>query len=358
MKKTKFLKNATIMLVCAVMLVFAGIVAVNDTAEANVSILAMQNEYQIGEGPAEDTVTGMPEGEEYTKWDLGTHKLPEGPTSSDPNFKFMYWNVTNDKGETARYDAGASYEVGMEDTGTLTITAVWGVPLTYDANLSDDSENVKAPESKVIAYKTSVELEKMTATNYDFMGWAKTSDAVVADYKVGEPLPAADVTGAVKLYAVWKANFFQVIYHANTNSDEGDAAVTVPVDTTKYMGDNLTATIMGNGKLASSNKNYATMKDATPTREGYTFAGWATTATATTVEYKPEATVQTMDKDLELYAVWTKGAATETSTTKTTSTTPQTGDSDHFALYVVMAALSLFGICYLGYDQKKAKARK
>ena len=64
-----------------------------------------------------------------------------------------------------------------------------------------------------------------------------------------------------------------------------------------------------------------------------------------------------MDKDLELYAVWTKGGAAESST-KTTSTTPQTGDSDHFALYILMAALSLLGICYLGYDQKKAKARK
>lgn len=357
MKKTKLLRNTIFMLVCAVMFVFVGVTA-TDTAEASTSIVALQLDYQIGEGPAADTVTGMPEGDENTSWELGKHYLPEGPTTSDTNYKFMYWNVTNDKDETTRYDAGAEFEVTTSHTGKLTVTAVWGVPLTYDVNLDDDSENVEKPQDTVIAYKTAVDLEKLTATNYDFMGWAKTADAVVADYKVGEQLPAADVTGAVKLYAVWKANFFQVIYHANTNSDDGDAAVTVPVDNTKYMGDNLTATIMGNGKLSSSNKNYATMKDATPTRDGYTFAGWATTATATTVEYKPETTVQTMDKDLELYAVWTKGGAAESSTTKTTSTTPQTGDNDHFVLYVLMAALSLLGICYLGYDQKKAKARK
>ncbi|MGN1011574.1 MAG: InlB B-repeat-containing protein [Clostridia bacterium] len=154
-------------------------------------------------------------------------------------------------------------------------------------------------------------------------------------------------------------------YHANTGSDATDSSVTVPVDNTKYIGsgDDLVATIMGDGKLATDHVHAATMKDATPVRTGYTFAGWATTATATKAEYQPGAKTDPMTKDMDLYAVWTSGtaattAATSGSGTTTTTKTPQTGDSDYLMLYIVMAVLSLVGIAYLSYDQKKAKSSK
>ena len=68
-----------------------------------------------------------------------------------------------------------------------------------------------------------------------------------------------------------------------------------------------------------------------------------------------------MTKDIDLYAVWTSGTNATTGTTSgttTTTKTPQTGDSDYLMLYIVMAVLSLVGIAYLCYDQKKAKASK
>lgn len=357
MQKANFLKKGIIMMVCAVMFLFGGVAVLSDTAEANVSILDYNVTYTLGEGPAATDVE-MPANE---KWDFtaNSHKLPAAPECKDVNFVFVEWEEVT-SGE--RYDAEEEFLFSNAPTGNteLEFKAIWGVPVTFDVNLSDNTENITVPEAITAEYKgtNDLSLPTLTAVNYDFLGWAKTATAVTADYKVGDVLPAKDITAATKLYGVWKANFFRVIYHANTGSDDGDAAVTVPVDSTKYMGDNLAATIMGNGKLASTNKNYATMKDATPARTGYTFAGWATSATATAAEYQPGASIAKMDKDLELYAVWTKTAATTTTTTTTTSTTPQTGDSDHFALYVVMAALSLLGIAYLCFDQRKIKAKK
>lgn len=363
MKKTKLSKKGILWMVCALMLVFGAVTVVNDSAQANVSILDYNVTYTSGDGPAETDVT-LPDSE---KWEFGaeSYTLPKAPECKDSNFVFYKWKDTDTNTE---YDAGGTFKFekdnALNDGTALEFEAVWGVPITFDVNLADTTAGVTAPDQLVAPYKKDASLPMLSATNYEFIGWAKTADAVTADYKAGDLMPAADVTGAVKLYAVWKANFYQVIYHANTGSETDDANVTVPSDTTKYMGDNLTATIMGDGKLASTNKNYATMKDATPARTGYTFAGWATTANATTVEYKVGATVQTMDKDLNLYAVWTTGTAATattgsgTATTSATSTTPQTGDNDNLVLYVVMAALSLLGIGYLCLDQKKAKARK
>ena len=242
--------------------------------------------------------------------------------------------------------------------------------VTFDKNLDDVDETVTVPKDDEVLYGAEYKIDPQdaafTATNYEFLGWSTEAkkDSSEPEYKYTDANNVIKADAPIKLYAIWKAKFLRVTYHANTGSDATDSAVTVPVDTTKYMGegDGLIATIMGDGKLASDHVHAATMKDATPVRTGYTFAGWATTATATTAEYKPGDKINPMTKDVDLYAVWTSGttaaAGTTSGTTTTTTKTPQTGDNDYLILYIVMAALSLMGIAYLCYDQKKAKASK
>ena len=90
-------------------------------------------------------------------------------------------------------------------------------------------------------------------------------------------------------------------------------------------------------------------------RDGYAFQGWATSAedaNAGTVAYKVGQTVN-LTGDLNLYAVWTSTNAASTTTPATSSKTPQTGDNEELYLYILMAVLSLVGIIYLVYDQKK-----
>lgn len=63
-------------------------------------------------------------------------------------------------------------------------------------------------------------------------------------------------------------------------------------------------------RYISSDSSTFTLSSDIPTREGYTFLGWATSSSATTKKYDPSQTLQTSilantsDGELTLYAVW------------------------------------------------------
>jgi uncharacterized repeat protein (TIGR02543 family) len=347
-KKISFENNKWLMPVLALIFTCGAMFLGSQGVFANTGILSINVTYEKGEGPHSEDVTLNPATD---TWEVSTYTLADAPTCTDDDYTFAGWEDA--AGDL--YFAGAEYE--LEGTPTeLTFTAVWTVKVTYNVNLSDDDESITAPAEGNAYYNKDYDIPDtnvLSAEYYTFLGWATEEDAATAEYAAGDTIVAADVKGPITLYAVWNPKFFSVIYHANTDSDANDSAVAVPVDATKYMEDNLTVTIMGNSSLASTNTNYVTMTDATPTRSGYTFAGWATSATATAATYQPGATL-TISSDMDLYAVWT----TSTSMADTTSTTPQTGAGDHLTLYIVLALLCLTGIGYLCYDQRKAKVTK
>lgn len=347
-KRLSFRRSVTLTLIFAFVLAFGAIIGVNQGAAAKTGILSIDVTYELGTGPSASDVT-MPEN---ASWNPGSTTLAAAPTCKDSDYEFAYW----EDAEGNICHPNDPYSV--EGTPTkLTFTAVWQVKVTYDVNLDDNDESIATPAVDSACCKVDYKIpdtHTLTGNYYTFLGWSTQADATTAEYKVRDTIKGSDITAPFTLYAVWSPKFYSVIYHANTDSDANDSAVSVPVDATKYMEDNLTVTVMGNSKLASTNANYKTMTDATPTRTGYTFAGWATSATATTAQYQPGATF-TISKNTDLYAVWTAGGST---TTTATSTTPQTGSSDQLTLYIVLGALCLLGIAYLCYDQRKAKATK
>lgn len=372
MQKKKRLETSKIMMmVCALMLIFGAVAAVSDGVEAagnpyNTASVT----FEPGDGPEKSEINGIPEKNEDMVFEDGKLVLPT-LTCTDSGYVFKYWTLVKaDNTTEGEYKGGEKYS---PPAYAITFRAVWAVKVTFDKNLDDADETVTVPKDDEVLYGENYKIDPakaaFTATNYEFLGWSTEAkkDSAEPEYKYTDANNVIKADAPIKLYAVWKKLFSSVIYHANTGSDATDSAVTVPVDNTKYKGgtDELSATIMGDGKLASDHVHAATMKDAIPVRAGYTFAGWATTATATTAEYKP-GNIITMSKsevkDVDLYAVWTSGttatAGTTSGTTTTTTKTPQTGDNDYLILYIVMAALSLMGIAYLCYDQKKAKASK
>lgn len=349
-------KNSVFSALLILMLVFGFVSAV--TFGVNAATIGPKVTYVTGEGPAETAVTGMPE-ENPTTLPVGTSSVTLAAAPSAEGFIFAGWKDAN--GEI--HDGGSTMEIAATDS-ELTFTAVWAVKVTYDKNL-DNAETVTAPADGQATYKTDFKIEEKmeSTTEYEFLGWATEAnkDNAEPEFKVGDVIKGDTVTAPITLYAIWKEKFLTVTYHANTGNDTTDATVTVPQDSTKYIGSNLKATIMGAGNLASDNPNAATMKDAVPTRSGYTFAGWTTDSKSTEVKYKPGDVIDPMTENLDLYAVWTT-TVTSSSTVGTsasnTTNTPQTGAEDNLILYIVMAVLSLMGIGYLCYDQKKAKASK
>ena len=154
---------------------------------------------------------------------------------------------------------------------SFTIPAKPSYTVAYNANGGSG-----APGSQTKWHGTALTLSstKPTRTGYTFQGWATSASGGVA-YAAGASYTA---NAAVTLYAVWKANTYTVTYNANGGTG-------APANQTKTYGKTLTL---------SSTK---------PTRTNYSFKGWGTSATSTTVAYAAGASY-TANAAVTLYAIW------------------------------------------------------
>ena len=159
----------------------------------------------------------------------------------------------------------------MYASTTVSIPKLSSYTISYNANGGSG-----APSSQTKLYGSSLTLSstKPTRTGYTFQGWATSSTGSVA-YAAGASYTA---NSSATLYAVWKANTYTIVYNANGGSG-------APGKQTKTYGAALTL---------SSTK---------PTRTNYTFKGWGTSASATTVKYAAGASY-TSNASITLYAIW------------------------------------------------------
>lgn len=165
-----------------------------------------------------------------------------------------------------------------DPNGNIDLYAVWQIntyTISYNANGGSG-----APKSQIKTYGVSLELSDVIPVRkgYTFVGWA-TSATGNAVYKPQENFVN---NAAVTLYAVWKANEYEVSYNANG----------------------------GNGTMANTVHIYDVEKELAVnvfTKTGYTFKGWATSGEGTVVYFDGESVenLTTVDGDkIELYAVW------------------------------------------------------
>lgn len=132
---------------------------------------------------------------------------------------------------------------------------------------------------------------KPTRTGYTFQGWATSASGSVSYASGANYTTNASVT----LYAVWKAITYTVKYNANGGSG-------APSSQTKTYGVTLA--------LSGTKPTRTTIEDNGTTTE-YTFKGWATSATSTSVAYASGASY-TANASITLYAVWSKTVSTST----------------------------------------------
>jgi uncharacterized repeat protein (TIGR02543 family) len=159
----------------------------------------------------------------------------------------------------------------MKVYAAVTIPALPSFTIAYNANGGNG-----APLSQTKYYGHSIKISTAvpTRTGYTFKGWATSASGGVA-YASGATYTA---NAAVTLYAVWQANTYTVSYDANG----------------------------GTGAPGKQTKTYdVTLALATtvPTRKDYTFKGWGTSASSTTVAYTAGGTY-TGNASITLYAIW------------------------------------------------------
>lgn len=175
------------------------------------------------------------------------------------------------------YDTNVSSAVLTVVTNEI----VYDYTLTYNANggtgaPASQTKSIASTSSSRPSVEWAVSNTQPTRIGHTFNGWATSSTAVTGPIPAGGTYTSAAANPV--LYAVWKANGFDVKYFLN------GAEGTAPAAQTKLYGIDLV------------------LRDDEPVRSGYTFEGWATSPDGSAV-YQPGDTYS-VNAALNLYAVW------------------------------------------------------
>lgn len=170
---------------------------------------------------------------DVTKTYASNVTLPS-PTSVPSGYLFVGWY--KETGCTNKYTGNSDLSTTQSDT--ITLYAGWKQQIIYDAN-----GHGTAPAA-VDVTTGNITLPNITCTGYTFGGWYGEAGCSTFIGNAGETYT---VSGPKTLYAKWTANTYTINYNAN--------------------GGTITPT--------SKTKTYDTAVTLdTPTKDGYTFAGW------------------------------------------------------------------------------------
>jgi uncharacterized repeat protein (TIGR02543 family) len=195
-------------------------------------------------------------------------------TPSRTGYTFLGWSTSN-TATSATYQPGGSFTANANTT----LYAVWQI-VTYAVTFNANG-GTGAPAAQTKTYGVDLTLSSTipTRTNYAFLGWSTDSGATTAQYAAGGKYTA---NAAAVLFAVWQLNAVTVTITYNANSGTGAPSAQSKTDTAPIS---------------------FTLSTTRPTRTGYAFKGWATSATATSAAYQPGASVS-LSNSITLYAVW------------------------------------------------------
>lgn len=219
------------------------------------------------------------------------------PTRSRYNFTGYKLTMDDNDGDApTSVTQSASGFKGIMQMGNFTLNAQWTPwkhTVRYDANAKNDTsvKGIPASQSKTANVDIKLSSGVPTRNGYTFLGWNTQADGKGTAYAAGAIYKNDQNGGTVTLYAVWTPWKHTVHYNSNipTNAPTGTTTVSnMPGDQTKTFDEKL---------MISSNK---------PTRKGYNFAGWSTSANGNVV-YQPGAEYKNDQNGgtVTLYAKWT-----------------------------------------------------
>lgn len=154
----------------------------------------------------------------------------------------------------------------------VTVPAWTSYQIAYNAN---GGSGAPSAQTKWKDQTLKLSTTKPTRTGYNFSKWNTTSSGSGTSYSPGANYTA---NAAATLYAQWTAITYTVTYNANG----------------------------GTGAPGSQTKTYGktlTLSSTKPTRTGYEFLGWATSASATSATYSAGGSYVN-NAAITLYAVW------------------------------------------------------
>lgn len=217
------------------------------------------------------------------------------PTRSKHNFTGYKLTMDNNDGDApTSVTQSASGFKGIMQMGNFTLNAQWTPwkhTVRYDANAKNDTsvKGIPASQSKTANVDIKLSSDVPTRNGYTFLGWNTQADGKGTAYAAGAIYKNDQNGGTVTLYAQWTP--WKHVLHYNKNVPTSSTSQTVsnmPVDQTKTFG------------------QFMAISNLVPTRKGYNFAGWSTSANGNVV-YQPGAEYKNDQNGgtVTLYAKWT-----------------------------------------------------
>lgn len=189
-------------------------------------------------------------------------------------YRFLGWSE-NQNATTATYtDEQAVMNLASEQGAVVTLYAVWermDFTVTFDTQAADVTAD---PASKTVTYQMAYgELPTLTRTGYTFDGWTLEE---AGGTKITST-STVDIAGDHTLYAQWHANQYTVSFNTQVEGLNNPADKTVVFDAA-----------------------YGTLPGIS--RPGYTFSGWALSASGS--NYVTDNTIVATAMNHTLYAQW------------------------------------------------------
>lgn len=171
---------------------------------------------------------------------------------------------------------GSGWSGSWSGTWYYTVPALASYTVSYNANGGSGAPGSQTKYQGQTLYLSSTQ---PTRTGYNFKGWATSASGSV----IYQPGNAYTANSSVTLYAIWELKTYTVSYNANG----------------------------GTGAPNSQTKSYGielTLSSTKPTKTGYVFKGWATSASGAVIYVAGGK--YTANAAITLYAVWQKGTFT------------------------------------------------
>ena len=162
----------------------------------------------------------------------------------------------------------------------IELEAVWTANdyvISYNKNNTSAKGTMANTDAKY-AEDVTISANAYTLVGYSFAGWNTKADGTGTTYQANAEVKNLASSGICELFAIWTPNKYNVTFNANG----------------------------GNGQMAAQSVTFgtvATLNANTFTKEGYSFAGWATEQNGMKV-YNDKAEYNTSTENVTLYAVW------------------------------------------------------
>lgn len=180
---------------------------------------------------------------------------------------------------------------------------------------------------EINSYEYSTPKPTSAPSGFTFQGWAGNSSSTTASYDGSSW--SSSYNGYIR-YAIFskpQTTIASITLNANGGSCSYSTAKIIQTATTIY----------GTGSVSGGNTRNDPTTDVIPTRDGYSFKGWGTSSSATTVAYTSTLTALSNGYTGTLYAIWeqsSRGVRIFTSSTSSALYEPYIYNGSSWVKYI------------------------